>query len=120
MFCGRPGRIVKTLDGRLQDYVLLRNGVRIGVMDLVFTKSVNIREAQFYQREPGVLILRVVRGPHYKQTDEELLLAECFKRVGPETTVSIKYVDDLERSSTGKLRLVISDIPEAKRDSLNV
>ena len=118
--CGRPGRIVQTLDGRLQDYVLLRNGARIGVMDLVFTKSVNIREAQFYQREPGVLILRVVRGPHYKQTDEELLLAECFKRVGPETTVSIKYVDDLERSSTGKLRLVISDIPEAKRDSLNV
>jgi phenylacetate-CoA ligase len=118
--CGRPGRIVDNIDGRLEDYVLLKNGAKIGRMDHIFKDLINIREAQIYQKEPGELILRIVRGPHYKDTDEGLLLAECFKRVGAETKVSIEYVDGLERSSTGKLRFVVSDIPEAKLDSLKV
>jgi len=28
--CGRPGRVVTRIDGRQEDYVVLRNGVRLG------------------------------------------------------------------------------------------
>ncbi len=40
--CGRPGRIVKSIDGRNEDYVTLKNGTKIGRMDHVFKDLINI------------------------------------------------------------------------------
>jgi phenylacetate-CoA ligase len=111
--CGRPGRVVERIDGRLEDYVLLRNGVRVGRMDHVFKDMVNIVEAQIYQVEPGELTIRVVRGENYGEADEGALLRETAKRVGDDTGIKIEYVSALPRSSTGKLRFVVSEIPGA-------
>ncbi len=112
--CGRPGRIVLSIDGRQEDYVILKNGARLGRMDHIFKDLTNIREAQIYQRRPGELVIRVVRGHRYTNADEVLLLRELRKRVGEDTEVSIEYVECLERSRTGKLRFVISDAEEGK------
>lgn len=112
--CGRPGRIVTRLDGRQEDYVILKNGARLGRMDHIFKDMVHIREAQIYQKQPGEMILRIVRGPDYGPDDEKALLRETRTRVGDYADLSIVYVDRLERSATGKLRFVISEIPEGK------
>ena len=34
--CGRPGRVVAAVDGRKEDYVVLKNGSRLGRMDHIF------------------------------------------------------------------------------------
>jgi phenylacetate-CoA ligase len=111
--CGRAGRIVERIDGRLEDYVVLRNGVRIGRMDHIFKDMVNIREAQIHQERRGEITIRVVRGEAYGGNDEALILRETVKRVGTETKVTIEYFDTLPRSASGKLRFVVSDLPEA-------
>jgi phenylacetate-CoA ligase len=111
--CGRPGRIVERVDGRLEDYVLLRNGVRIGRMDHIFKDMVNVQEAQIRQVRPGQLTIRVVRAAGFGARDEHELLRETAKRVGPETDVKIEYVQSLPRTRMGKLRFVVSDIPGA-------
>jgi phenylacetate-CoA ligase len=111
--CGRPGRVVERVDGRLEDYVVLRNGTRIGRMDHVFKDMVNIKEAQIYQATPGEMTIRVVRGAEYGEADEETLIRETRKRVGGETDVRIEYAQSLPRSETGKLRFVVSDIQGA-------
>jgi len=112
--CGRPGRIVSRIDGRKEDYVILRNGAKIGRMDHIFKDLINIREAQIYQKIPGEIILRVVKGKNFSQRDEKALLGEAKKRVGDDTRVDIDYVDAIERSKRGKLRFVLSDIPDGK------
>jgi phenylacetate-CoA ligase len=111
--CGRPGRIVEQVDGRLEDYVVLRNGARIGRMDHIFKDMVNVQEAQIHQALPGQMTIRVVRGHSYGADDERALLAETAKRVGGETEINIEYVQSLPRSATGKLRFVISEVPGA-------
>ena len=108
--CGRPGRVVASVDGRLEDYVILRNGARVGRMDHIFKDLVRIREAQIRQSVPGELTIRVVRAAEYSDADERELLRETRKRVGDDTTVRIEYVPALERSETGKLRFVVSDL----------
>lgn len=115
--CGLPGRIVTSIDGRHEDYVVLRNHVRLGRLDHIFKDLVQIREAQIYQDTPGVIIVRVVRNPSYGPADERQLLAEFRKRVGAEAEVRIEYLDALARTTSGKLRFVISDIEEGKLSS---
>jgi len=116
--CGRPGRVVAAIDGRNEDYIILRNGARLGRMDHIFKDMVNIREAQIYQREPGVITLRVVRRPGYSEVDERRLLEETRKRVGDDTEIRVEYWERLERSRTGKLRFVVSDIASGKLSSV--
>jgi phenylacetate-CoA ligase len=116
--CGRAGRIVERVDGRLEDYVVLQNGVRIGRMDHIFKDMVNIREAQIHQRRRGEITIRVVRGEGYGGDDEQALLRETVKRVGHETKITIEYLDGLPRTPTGKLRFVVSDLAEASIEVL--
>jgi phenylacetate-CoA ligase len=115
--CGRPGRVVESLDGRIEDYVVLGNGTRVGRMDHVFKDMVNIKEAQIHQRRRGQMLIRVVRSSNYSARDEEALLRETRKRVGDEMEVEVTYVDDLPRTATGKLRLVVSHVEGASIQS---
>lgn len=116
--CGRPGRLVASIDGRCKDYVILKNGARLGRMDHIFKDMVNIREAQIYQKTPGEIIIRVVRGSRYTETDERALIREARKRVGDDTETLIEYVDRLERSRAGKLRFVISEMEHGQLERI--
>ena len=111
--CGRAGRIVERVDGRLEDYVVLPNGARIGRMDHIFKDMVNIREAQIHQARRGEITIRLVCGVGYGSNDEDSILTETAKRVGNEMKIRIEYVNALPRSATGKLRFVVSDLAEA-------
>jgi phenylacetate-CoA ligase len=108
--CARPGRVVSSLDGRAEDYVFTRDGTRVGPMNHIFKDMVNVREAQIYQPDLARISLRVVRRPDYGKSDEDALLRETHRRVGEDTTVEIDYVDSLPRSSSGKLRVVVSEV----------
>jgi phenylacetate-CoA ligase len=108
--CGRPGRVVERIDGRLEDYVVLKDGTRIGRMDHVFKDMVNVREAQIRQSRPGAFTIHVVRMPAYTDADERAILLETRKRVGDETEVTLQYAERLERSAIGKLRFVVSEV----------
>jgi phenylacetate-CoA ligase len=111
--CGRPGRLVERIDGRLEDYVILRSGARVGRMDHIFKDMTRIKEAQIRQSRPGEMRMLVVRGDGYSDHDEQMLLNETLRRVGDDMQVEIEYVTSLERSRTGKLRFVVSEIPDA-------
>jgi phenylacetate-CoA ligase len=112
--CGRPGRVISSLDGRHEDYIILRNGSKLGRMDHIFKDMINIQEAQIVQREPGEIIYRIVRGESYTDDDERLLLKETKKRVGDSTGITVRYVDQLPRSESGKLRFVISEVEQGQ------
>jgi len=57
--CGQPGRLVEAIDGRLGDYVVRRDGSKVGRMDHILKDLVNIREAQIVQDTPGRIQIRV-------------------------------------------------------------
>ncbi len=110
--CGRPGRIVHNIDGRREDYIILKNGVRLGRLYHAFTDMVNVRESQIHQVRIGEITINVVRGDNYGPEDERKLLLSVKKLVGDDTVIHIRYVEKLQRSKTGKLRFVISEIDQ--------
>jgi phenylacetate-CoA ligase len=108
--CGRAGRALASVDGRLEDAIVLPSGARVGRLDHIFKDLVRIREAQIYQPEVSTIALRVVRGDGYTALDERKLLSEARQRLGDDPKISIEYVERLPRTRTGKLRMVVSDI----------
>ena len=117
--CGRPGRVVSSVDGRQEDYIVLGNGARLGRMDHVFKDMINIREAQIRQRHVGELIVSVVKSDHYGAADEALLTKELRERVGPDTNIIIEYVEKMRRSRTGKIRFVVSELEGGRLDLIS-
>lgn len=111
--CGRPGRVVASIDGRQEDYIVTSAGTRIGRLDHVFKDMTNIREAQLFQQAAGTMTVRIVKGPCYREADERQLREEIIKRVGRDVTFDISYVEAIERTSRGKLRFVVSAIGQS-------
>jgi len=110
---GSP-RYIEAIDGRREDYILLHDGTAIGRLDHILKDFVEIREAQIYQRKRGEIEFRVVQGADYSDATESRLLKSSRKRLGDDILISIRYFDCLERTKTGKLRFVISELGEGK------
>jgi phenylacetate-CoA ligase len=110
--CGCGGRLVQTIDGRQEDYVVLGNSTRIERLDHVFKDMLSIQQAQIYQKLPGAIIVYIVRGDDYSPEAEHALLLELRQRLGPQMKIDIQYRDTLERFGAGKLHFAVSDPSE--------
>ncbi len=106
--CGRQGRIIRSIDGRVEDYLVAKDGSLLGRMDHLFKNLTHIQEAQIVQNKPGRAILRIVRAPKYSPQDEKELRASITKYVGDKIEIAIQYVEQIEKTAIGKLRLVVS------------
>ena len=60
--------------------------------------------------------MRLATGVGFTKNDESRLFDELKSRLGDECSISLEYCQNLERSSTGKLRFVISDIKSGQID----
>ena len=116
--CGRPGRIVDAIDGRREDYVVLPNGAMVGRLDHIFKDQVRVREAQIYQPDLTRVVIRVVRAPEFASQDEQALVRAARTWLGHELAIEIDHVDALPRTSSGKLRFVVSDLSVAHIEPL--
>lgn len=108
--CGRTGRLVLSIDGRREDYIVLADGSLIGRIDHLFKDAVRVTEAQVVQKKAGEAIFRIVRGAGYSSDDEQALTEEVRQRFGDRLRLEFEYVDALPRTSAGKLRLVVSEL----------
>ena len=98
---GRSSNVIKGPDG------FEINEARLSIILHDFN---NIVEAQFVQHSLTDIELRIVRNSVYNDKDEMQLrsnIAECFDK---RMNVRLTYVEGIERTNSGKLKLVISEI----------
>ncbi|MCZ6782725.1 MAG: hypothetical protein O7G30_05385 [Proteobacteria bacterium] len=112
--CGRPGDVFLDLDGRIEDYVLTRDGRLVGRLDHVFKEIYEIEEAQIIQHEDGRLEIAVVAAPEFGDTGHRRLLKAVHSRLGADMSVDIRRVPSIPREPNGKFRAVISKIEKAQ------
>ena len=105
--CGGWGRLVKDIDGRVEDYLQLPGGRLLGRLDHVFKDMTSIREAQIQQISPEKLRLLVAPQPTWNAEAEARLRVELTARIGEATQVDVVLVDSVPRTEAGKLRLVV-------------
>ena len=75
--CGRPGRIIHSIDGRNNDYIFVTEGNIISRISPTFlyrpfTVSTNIIEGQILQNNINGITIRIVKNEKYTNVDEEI------------------------------------------------
>ena len=101
---------ILSLDGRREDSVVLDNGVRLGRLDHIFKNLKDIDEAQIIQNNKLIKFL-IIKGKYFnpKKTEKKLIF-EIRNYLGNNQKFTIKYVENIAKSLSGKHRFVISDI----------
>lgn len=115
--CGFPGRTIETIDGRIEDYLLTRDGRRIGRLDHVFKDQVLVREAQIRQQQAGVCEVLLVVDARFGAAEQAALEREFYTRVGDGVSATFTRVEGIPRTRSGKLRLVVSTVGKIDMDS---
>lgn len=105
--CGRPLPVLSSVEGRLDDVLVTRDGRRIGRLDPIFKSDLPIREAQIIQDTVDVVRIRIVPADGFTPPDGATLADRLRERMG-DIEVVIERVDHIERTSNGKFRAVIS------------
>jgi len=103
---GTPG--LRSINGRIDDYIETKDGRLIGRIDHIFKGVDGIQEAQIVQKRPGSASIKLVRDQATK-LNEELLISNCKQRLGLEFQVEIEYVPKILRGSNGKFRSVLRE-----------
>ena len=117
--CGRTLPTIRALEGRSDDVVITADGRRVGRLDPVFKASLAIREAQIVQEELGRVRVKVVAAEGFGDRDLRTIGDGLRERLGPEMEIVFERVDHIPRTSAGKFRAVISQLPRdgARRDA---
>jgi len=120
--CGRSWPILKHIQGRIDDYLVLPSGQKIAWCyfnrDILYNKKFKenvfgISQYQAVQERRDRVILKVVKGRRFNpETLEEIRkgLIEESTRLGENIDVVIEIVDEIPKGRTGKTARFISKI----------
>lgn len=106
-------RIV-SIDGRSSNMIKQPSGHEVSeaALSIVLHDFDNIVEAQVHQTAVDTIVLWVVKGKHYCIEDELNLKKALRSAFDEDMNIDIKYVSEVERTSAGKMRLVIRDFEQ--------
>ncbi len=112
--CKRGYQIIKSVVGRDSEFFITRDGRELSLTALysaihgdVFE---GIVECQFIQKEPGKVETIIVRDKNYKMEFGQCLIDELNKRSGDRLRFTAVFKNELIKTPTGKLKLLIQEI----------
>lgn len=106
--CGRHGRVLESIEGRVDDFVELNDGRRIMRFDYLFKGTDIIKEAQVCQFEKGKVHFKLVLREDKRADIEKELTMQFRKWISDDMELSFEYLDKIPRSNTGKFKAVQS------------
>jgi phenylacetate-CoA ligase len=110
--CGRQMPLLENITTKAEDIIVSPDGRLISpsILTHPFKPMVNIEKSQIIQEDMNSIRVRIVRKPGYTENDTETLLQGLQPRVGHDMKIYVEYADDIERTSSGKYRWVISRV----------
>lgn len=106
--CGCSFPIIRRIEGRVDDMIILPNGEVIGRMDPVFKADFPIREAQIIQKALENIEVLVVPTRNFSDQTISMIRQAISDRLGNQVSIEVFVVDEIPRSANGKFRTVRS------------
>lgn len=107
--CGRHSKVILSVEGRSDDYIVTPDGRHIMRLDYLFKDTFEVIEAQVVQEhEDEVKILAVLAELGNKEDFESKVRAHFREYISTEMRLIFEYVAKIEKSSTGKFKAVLN------------
>jgi len=102
--------VVQKIEGRDDDYILLKNGQRIGRLDLAFKKAQQLLAAQIIQTRAGEILVKLVPDRGFSEKHMKEIEKNLRNLIGAKCTIRFEKIEmnQLIRSPKGKFNLVVS------------
>jgi phenylacetate-CoA ligase len=107
--CGRSHKTCKAIEGRVQDFLVGRNGELIPRLMPWIKAFPHVLQLQFSQEEPGRAMLKIVRGNGYTDRDTHSIrerLDEMLGVLSTQIAIEIVFVDHIPPAASGKVKMV--------------
>ena len=110
--CGRHMPMLERITTKAEDIIVCPDGRLISpsILTHPFKPIENIEESQIVQEDINHITIKIVRKAGFNKNDAEKLLDGFKHRVGNDMDISIEYVNEIERTASGKFRWVISKV----------
>mgnify|MGYP003662869682 CR=1 FL=1 len=108
--CGRNSSTIINIDGRNEDFIITPEGLTMKIHSYLFKDTKEIKECQIVQYKLGEVVFRVVKRAGYSTWNETHLRQKVRKWISSTITVNFEYVDEIERTDSGKFKAVVSYI----------
>lgn len=124
--CGRKYKLLKNLEGRIQDFVVNKNRQLVPLAPAVFNYNdmdwKGIKQFQVLQEAVGVLRFRIVREEDAEsaQAMTQRILAAFNKIFNHTFQITIEFVPELTRTKIGKFRYLEQKLNMADFNRLGV
>jgi phenylacetate-CoA ligase len=112
--CGRSWPVLKSLEGRNDDIILLPSGKRRSAFSLFCMYSIpGLRYFQIVQEQTNHFVFRHVTngGPLPISSKKEIVEKITRACLGENVTVEFEQVDSIKKGRTGKLKSFVSKVP---------
>lgn len=116
--CGRTLPIIEKIEGRTDDALYTIDGRRVGRLDPVFKGRLPLREAQIIQESLAKVKVRYVPAHDFEDHALGIVAERLRERMG-DVEIEFDRVTAIPRSSRGKFRAVICNLPAAEISDLS-
>jgi phenylacetate-CoA ligase len=109
--CGK-GVGISSIEGRIDDVVMLEDGTRIGRLGVAFQGIPHLRYAQIIQENISGIIVNLVTTPQFMKSHQDLLEKKLRQRLNESVHINFNKVDerDIIKTHSGKFKLVVSKV----------
>tara|TARA_R110000823_G_scaffold24467_6_gene72738 strand:- start:6875 stop:8248 length:1374 start_codon:yes stop_codon:yes gene_type:complete len=104
---------LKTINGRVDDYIETPDGRKIGRIDHIFKGLAGISEAQVIQDAPDHCTIKVITQSVLSEDDQETLQNKFSARTGGKLRLTVQHVSSIPRGPNGKLQSVLRRIQKS-------
>lgn len=111
--CGRKYPLLKTIEGRLQDFFIDKTGSLITFIyadKALWNVKDKINAYQYVQNEPGKVLLSIDAKTKFAISDTESV-KRSFGEPYSRFDIEIKFVENIPRTKSGKFRYLIQKLP---------
>jgi len=104
--------VVQKIEGRDDDYILLKNGQRIGRLDLAFKKAKQLLAAQVIQDSAGEIKVNLIPDKKFGRSELSSIKTNLRDLLGDECEILFNEIEteQLIRTEKGKFNLVVSNL----------
>ena len=108
--------VVESIQGRSNDYLLLPDGTRVGLLCNAMKGIKHLLYAQIVQEHPQSFTLNLVVDDQFTKGDEQQARNNIVKKVGATSPFTIAYIreEEIIRSKSGKFKLIVNKIADEK------